>query len=106
MGRVWATTWQEGLPRYERVPGQINVREILRLYNLAKAYDLLAYGQMRYNLLENGGHWFPGKPAVGFVDAELTAALRDSPHAAKIPEILRDAHKMLVGPKQKRLQQP
>jgi predicted aldo/keto reductase-like oxidoreductase len=106
LGRTWANTWQEGLPHYDRIPGHINVREILRLYNLAKAFDLLAYGQMRYNLLESGGHWFPGKPAVGFDDNELSTALSTSPHAAKIPEILRDAHKMFVGPKQRRLQQP
>lgn len=104
LGREWATTWQVGLPSYDAVPGQINVQEILRLYNLAKAFDMLAYGQMRYNLLENGGHWFPGKPAVGFDDAAITSALADSPHAERIPELLRDAHRLLVGAKQKRLQ--
>lgn len=104
LGKEWATTWQNGLPYYEAMPGKINVREILRLYNLAKAFDMLAYGQMRYNLLDNGGHWFPGKPAVDFEDNAVILALKDSPHAERIPEILKDAHRMLVGTKQKRLQ--
>jgi len=105
LGKAWANTWQEGLPPWEEVPGQINVREILRLYNLANAYDLLAYAKMRYNLLENGGHWFPGKSAAHVDDVEMAKALRSSPHAAKLPELLRSAHQMLAGTKQKRLQQ-
>lgn len=104
LGKAWATSWQQGLPSWQDVPGQVNVREILRLYNLAKAFDLVAYGKMRYNLLESGGHWFPGKPATGFDDAEMTAELKASPHAVKIPEILHAAHQLLVGTKQRRLQ--
>jgi predicted aldo/keto reductase-like oxidoreductase len=105
LGQAWATTWHQGLPEWGDVPGEVNVKEILRLYNLAKAFDLLAYGRMRYNLLENGGHWFPGRGAAKIDDAALIAALSSSPHAAKLPDILRAAHQLLVGQKQKRLQQ-
>ena len=41
-------------------PEIINIPEILRLRNLAVAYDMTDYGQYRYRMLENAGHWFPG----------------------------------------------
>jgi predicted aldo/keto reductase-like oxidoreductase len=105
LGKSWATTWHVGLPSWENVPGHINVREILRLYNLASAFDLVEHARSRYNLLDDGGHWFPGKPVNDFDERELLAALAASPHAEKIPELLRAAQRMLAGDKVKRLQQ-
>jgi predicted aldo/keto reductase-like oxidoreductase len=106
LGKEWVEGWAKGLPAWQDVPGQINLREILRLYNLAKGFDMLAYGRMRYNLLENGGHWFPGRSAAVVNDAEIEAALlATSPFAKRIPSLLREAHELLVGAKQQRLQQ-
>ena len=42
-------------------PEQIKIPEILRLRNLSIAYEMEDYGQYRYQMLENAGHWFPGK---------------------------------------------
>lgn len=83
----------------------MNIRIILWLLNLAKAYDLLDYAQMRYNLLGNGGHWFPGQKAERVAELDWRACLRDSPHADKIPDLLAEAHRLLGSGEVKRLSQ-
>ncbi|HEY5959726.1 MAG TPA: aldo/keto reductase [Polyangiaceae bacterium] len=106
LGKEWAEGWSTGLPEWQDMPGEINIREILRLYNLAKGLDMVTYGRMRYNLLENSGHWFPGRSAALVDEAAILAKLTDkSPFAKRIPTILREAHELLVGPKLQRLQQ-
>ena len=105
LGNTWAKTWQEGLPDWSETPGQINIPWILRLRNLALAYDMIEYGKMRYNLLGNGGHWFPGNKADKLDELDLAECLRRSPNAARIPVALADAHELLAGEERKRLQQ-
>ncbi|NJL02736.1 MAG: aldo/keto reductase [Spirulinaceae cyanobacterium SM2_1_0] len=105
LGKDWYFTWRDGLPSYEHTPGQVNIRIILWLLNLAKAYDLLDYAQMRYNLLGNGGHWFPGQKAERVAELDWRACLRDSPHADKIPDLLAEAHRLLGSGEVKRLSQ-
>jgi len=95
LGRAWCERWQEGLPRWEDVPGEINVWEILRLWNYAKSLDMVEFGKMRYNLLGNSDHWFPGKNVAGMEDAALAAALKNSPFSDRITTILREAHSLL-----------
>src|SRR5207302_1974073 len=41
MGAEWMRRWHEGLPEWAAVPGEVNVFEILRLRNFAKALDML-----------------------------------------------------------------
>jgi hypothetical protein len=103
LGREWLETWDFGLPRWEEAPGQVNVFEVVRLYNFAKALDMIEYGKMRYNLLGNGGHWFPGFRADKLEGLDLSNAFPASPHAAKLPQVLREAHEMLKGDEVKRL---
>ena len=103
LGKEWYSTWNQGLPHPESTPGGVNIPVILWLYNLAIAYDLIDYGKMRYNLLGNGGHWFPGAKADKILDLDLTNCLSQSPHAAKIPEILSLADQLLGGTSLKRL---
>ncbi|HXJ55239.1 MAG TPA: aldo/keto reductase [Verrucomicrobiae bacterium] len=101
----WCRRWFEGLPQYVDVPGQINILEILRLWTYAKTLDLVSWGKMRYNLLGQGDHWFPGENAgsVSQVDQNrLARCLERSPFKARIPEILREAHELLFeGPKRR-----
>jgi uncharacterized protein len=104
-GEAWAKTWQVGLPSHEQTPGNINIPVILMLRNLAIAYDMVEYGKMRYNLLTNAGHWFPGANAVQAAELDLRPSLAHSPHADKIPEALMDTHRLLAGEAVKRLSQ-
>ncbi|MBE9020590.1 aldo/keto reductase [Chroococcidiopsidales cyanobacterium LEGE 13417] len=105
LGEDWVKTWQIGLPRYDETPGNVNIPTILWLRNLAIAYDLTEYAKMRYNLLGNGGHWFPGNQAKQIEQLDLRLCLTNSPHADKIPAILAEAHKLLSGAEVKRLSQ-
>ncbi len=104
LGVEWTRTWQVGLPDWSEAPGEIHVPWILRLRNLALAYDMTEYGKMRYNLLGNGGHWFPGNKAGDAGSMDWASALAKSPHAQKIPEYLAEAHSLLAGAEGKRLQ--
>lgn len=103
LGSEWARTWREGLPEWDEAPGEINVPWVLRLRNLALAYDMLEYGKMRYNLLGNGGHWFPGNKADSAAELDFDGVFKTSPHAEKIPAALAEAHSLLQGEEQKRL---
>jgi len=103
LGADWWQRWQEGIPEWEQIPGDINVWEILRLWNVAKGLDMVDFANMRYNLLGNGGHWFPGLNAESFDEEALRAALSASPFCDQIPEILREAHTLLFEAPKKRL---
>ena len=103
LGDDWCARWPEGIPEHHDVPGDVNVREILRLWTYAKSLDLTEWGKMRYNLLGNAGHWFPGQSAKDLDEAAIVPAISASPFAAKIPGILREAHEMLQGEEKKRL---
>jgi hypothetical protein len=105
LGEDWYKTWHVGLPNYKATPGGINIPVILWLRNLALAYDMTEYGKMRYNLLGNGSHWFPGNKADRVRDFDFGECLKNSPHAANIPDFLADADQLLGGETVKRLSQ-
>lgn len=103
LGGDWCREWFRGLPEYVDVPGQVNVVEILRLWTYAKSLDLVDWGKMRYNLLGQADHWFPGQNVSQLPkDGSWVKHLRQSKFADRIPQILKEAHEMMFeGPVQR-----
>lgn len=103
VGAELADRFAEGLPDWEDSPGYMNMPVMLWLRNLALAFDMQEFARMRYNLLGNGGHWFPGLNASSVGELDLQKAVAGSPFAEQVPQWLRETHEMLGGGGQKRL---
>jgi predicted aldo/keto reductase-like oxidoreductase len=98
LGEEFARRWREGLREWDELPGQVNVRRILWLRNLVRAYDLLDFAQERYAAMSPDDHWVPGAKADRFDEAALMDALPASPFRQEIPRLLREAHALLYNP--------
>ncbi len=98
-GHVMPSRWDTDLPPFEKVPGGINLQEIVRLWSLDRAFDIQTYGKLRYNLLGNGGHWFPGVNATEFDESAIKRI------GAHLPSLLKKAHERFGDAPRKRLQQ-
>lgn len=82
-------------------PENINIPEVLRLRNLAVAYDMTDYGSYRYGMFENAGHWFPG--VKGNRCTSCGDCLPRCPEQLDIPALLSDTHQRLNGAPSRRL---
>jgi predicted aldo/keto reductase-like oxidoreductase len=82
-------------------PEHIPIPDILRLRNLTLAYEMQAFGEYRYGMLERAGHWFPGNK--GHRCTDCGECLPRCPEHLPIPQLLRDAHGRLNGQPRRRL---
>jgi predicted aldo/keto reductase-like oxidoreductase len=93
-------------------PEDVHIPEILRLRNLAHAYDMVDFGKYRYKMFarhdsetgeRTGGasHWFPGSQGDFCTDCD--DCLPRCPLNLPIPTLLRETHGMLGGEAGKRL---
>lgn len=82
-------------------PENIAIPEILRLRNLAVAYDMTNYGEYRYGMLGNAGHWVPG--AKGDRCTQCGDCLPRCPEQLPIPQLLENTHQKLKGSPRRRL---
>ena len=103
MGSEWMKSWHKGIPEWDAIPGDVNVFEILRLRNFVKTFDMIEYGKMRYNLLGNADHWFPGNRANALDGLDFNTSLKDSPFKNIIKDCLAEAHDLMSGQEVKRL---
>ncbi|NEP46598.1 MAG: aldo/keto reductase, partial [Okeania sp. SIO2H7] len=82
-------------------PETINIPEVLRLRNLAIAYDMTEFGKYRYRMFENAGHWFWGNK--GNKCTSCGDCLPRCPEELDIPALLKDTHQRLKGSEGRRL---
>ncbi len=93
----------DNIPTHEHTPGHVNMPVILWLRNLVKAYDMVDYAKVRYNMLGNASHWFPGEKVSKAPHRQLWCCLEKHPHRERILSVLNEAHQILNDQPKQRL---
>ena len=78
-------------------PSGLNIPEILRMRRMWKCYDMLEFGQFRYNLFEPEHHWFAGTFATS--DNVNKIDMSRVPQNIPLKEMVREAHEAFYKPK-------
>ncbi len=102
LGADWVKHWQDELPSPTQCGG-VQLYHMLRMLNMAKAFDMIEYGKMRYNMLGQGGHWFPGEKVDKIDWPALTESIKGYRFADRIPKYLHEAHDLFNAEDKKRL---
>lgn len=102
-GADWWPRYNDGVPFWYDIPGEVNVQYILRLWTWATAFGMTEYGKYRYGMIEGGkgGHWMSGKPARDLDEAGIRAALGGHPCPDKVITALREADERFSGNERK-----
>lgn len=102
LGNDWYKNWMNELPD-QKACGNIPLYHILRMLNMYKAYDMLEYGKMRYNLLGHGDHWFPGEKVDKIDWKTFNAKVKGYHFANRLQKSLEEAHNLFNAEDKKRL---
>lgn len=89
LGDTYCTGCNACLP----CPENINIPEVLRFRNMWKGWDMEGFGKYRYNMLQEKGHWFPGRFASACT--ECGDCLPRCPVRLPIPALLKQTHEGL-----------
>ena len=101
----WAHNYLNGIP-LAQTQDVLNIPIVVWLWNLIKAFDLTKYAQMRYNLMGNAEHWFPGCKPETFEAMDRTSlrrSLEASPNADRIMDILEEVYDLMKADEVNRL---
>lgn len=100
LGEKWMKNWHKNLPHHTEMTCGVNIQEILRLWTFEQGLDLLDWAKMRYNLLGNAEHWFPGQQAIVGTKIDLDK-VSGHPLMDDIPIVLKQAHKRYADAEKK-----
>ncbi len=93
LGLDWYSNCYANLPHWRETPRNINLPVLIWLSNLFEAWDMHSFVKSRYQLLGNGGHWFPGCNAndldLHVSEGDLINVLQDHINPNKVIEKLR-----------------
>jgi len=104
-GEMFILNWHKNLPSHENLPGNINLEVCIRLWILAKSFNMIEYGKSRYNLMGNADHWFPGQTIDPYFLPKVEERLKGHPFQKIIIKILEEIPDLFKGQDQKRLSQ-
>ncbi len=89
--------WDQ-LPPWDQAPGNINIRMILWLYNLATCWGLETYSRERYDKLAGGSAWVPGNNGARAERTDFSALKGISGLTPeKLSELLCKAHTLFAS---------
>ncbi|MBI9018514.1 MAG: aldo/keto reductase [Phycisphaerae bacterium] len=93
------------LPEWNDCPDQVNIRIIVWLWTLAKAFDMVEYGKKRYSLMGNADHWFPGQKLKDVDEVAWEKISQECGLNGKLIDILHESKDLFGGEEAKRLSQ-
>lgn len=84
------------LPTWDKAPGNINIRMVVWLSHLYRAWGMESYGKERYAMLNRGSAWVPGNDGAQAAALDFSEiALPDELSSEQLRHMLIEAHELL-----------